>query len=316
MDVLIITPAAEGSVSGNRITAKRWAKILTQLGHQVQIQQNYQGTQADILIALHAWRSAASIESFAQDYPNKPLLVALTGTDINYYLHVEAGITLQSLEHADYLIALNNTVVQHIPQCYANKCVTIKQSSAIQRRPKRATHNFNVSVGGHLRTEKDPLRCAYAARTLPSKSSIKIHHYGHAHNTYWAQQARREQAGNRRYHWHGGIEQALWQDKLINSDLMVLSSRNEGGANVISESLAAGCPIVASYIPGNIGLLGDDYPGYFTVGDTPHLSHLLNMAETSQKFYAKLRRVCADLKIQYSPHCEQLSWSKLLQKLS
>ena len=55
---------------------------------------------------------------------------------------------------------------------------------------------------------------------------------------------------------------------------MVLSSLSEGGANVISEAVAAGVPVLASRIDGSVGLL-DDYPGYFPVRDTAALARLL-----------------------------------------
>ena len=51
----------------------------------------------------------------------------------------------------------------------------------------------------------------------------------------------------------------------------------EGGANVISESLVARVPVIASEIAGSIGLLGRrDYPGYFPVRDTAALAALLH----------------------------------------
>ncbi len=40
----------------------------------------------DLMLALHAWRSAASIARFKTRYPDRPLIVALTGTDLYHYL--------------------------------------------------------------------------------------------------------------------------------------------------------------------------------------------------------------------------------------
>ena len=315
MDILIITPAAHDSLSGNQITARRWAKILSQLGHNTRIQQHYQGEQADVLIALHAWRSAPSIKAFAHQQPHKPLLVALTGTDINHYLAAEPEITLHSLQLADHLITLHDALAQQLPQSLGSKCVTIFQSSRIIQRPRPAARHFKVAMAGHLRREKDPFRCADAARMLPTDSRIRIHHYGYAHSPLWAQQARLHSAGNQRYHWHGGIKQHRWFEQLTHSDLLVLPSLNEGGANVISESLVASCPILASHIPGNIGLLGEDYPGYFAVEDTRQLSRLLYRAETNTRFYRHLQRACAARKPQHSIHREQHAWGQLLQRL-
>ena len=79
MKISLITPAKRQSKAGNRTTAVRWARILRNLGHQVQVAVNYAQEPADLMVALHAWRSAESIMAFRQRYPNHPLIVALTG---------------------------------------------------------------------------------------------------------------------------------------------------------------------------------------------------------------------------------------------
>lgn len=66
---------------------------------------------------------------------------------------------------------------------------------------------------------------------------------------------------------------------------MVISSVMEGGANVVSEACRAGLPVVASDISGNVGLLGDDYPGYFPVGNDTELARMLQRAEDSPVFW-------------------------------
>ena len=76
---------------------------------------------------------------------------------------------------------------------------------------------------------------------------------------------------------------------LASSHLCVISSRMEGGANVLSEAITASVPILASRIDGNVGILGVDYPGYFDVGSTRELAQLLIRAETSPEYLAELR---------------------------
>jgi hypothetical protein len=68
--------------NGNKMTALRWARILRKLGHKVGVDQFYDGGRWDLLIALHARRSHASIENFCQLHPERPLIVVLTGTDL------------------------------------------------------------------------------------------------------------------------------------------------------------------------------------------------------------------------------------------
>ena len=62
-----------------------------------------------------------------------------------------------------------------------------------------------------------------------------------------------------------------WSRLFGRARAMVLSSLSEGGANVVSEAVAAGVPVLASRIDGSVGLLGRDYPGYFPVADTAAL---------------------------------------------
>ncbi len=62
MKISLITPAAKRSKSGNRTTANRWDRILSGLGHRVAVAETYDGTPADMMVALHAWRSADSIQ--------------------------------------------------------------------------------------------------------------------------------------------------------------------------------------------------------------------------------------------------------------
>src|SRR5215469_7298571 len=82
MRIAIITPAPPRSRYGNRVTALRWARILRELGHHVSIAMAYRSEPYDLLIALHARRSYSSVRGFHGGHPDRPLIVALTGTDL------------------------------------------------------------------------------------------------------------------------------------------------------------------------------------------------------------------------------------------
>src|SRR5262245_19912849 len=103
MYVSLITPAAKASRTGNRTTAARWARILRSLGHRVRVAVDYADESADLMVALHAWRSAASIERFHRRHPERPLVVALTGTDVYRFQHEDPERTLRSLDLAHAL---------------------------------------------------------------------------------------------------------------------------------------------------------------------------------------------------------------------
>jgi hypothetical protein len=74
--------------------------------------------------------------------------------------------------------------------------------------------------------------------------------------------------------------------------------------------------VISSRISGSIGLLGADYPGYFAVGDTEALAHLLTRAETDRAFYHSLRQACAERREIVDPANERRSWARLLEELS
>jgi len=78
LKIIIITPAKVKSLYGNRATANRWAGFLRALGHTVQTAVQWNGASCDLMIALHAWRSAESIAKFANKYPSTPLIVCMT----------------------------------------------------------------------------------------------------------------------------------------------------------------------------------------------------------------------------------------------
>jgi putative glycosyltransferase (TIGR04348 family) len=312
----MITPMPPRSRSGNRTTAMRWTHILRKLGHRVRVAVEYDGRPADLMIALHAWRSAAAIEDFHRRYPDRPLVVALTGTDIYRFIHSHRQKTLRSLDLAHRLVGLHRRVADAIPRRYHDKLDIIYQSAPRQRRRRPANSRwFDVLVIGHLRAEKDPLRAALAARRLPQTSRLRIIHLGGAHDARWAARARAEMARNPRYLWRGEVPNWRVRHASARASLMVLSSVMEGGANVISEAVMAGLPVIASRIAGSVGLLGHDYPGYYRVGDSAALARQLRRAEQSPDFLAELRRHCAARANLFEPRGERKAWRKLIRRL-
>jgi hypothetical protein len=170
-------------------------------------------------------------------------------------------------------------------------------------------------VLGHLRPVKDPLRAALAARGLPRESRIHILHLGRAMTNRMAARARAEMARNPRYQWLGERSHRRALSILARSRVVVLSSRLEGGANVIGEAAVHRVPILASRIAGNVGLLGVSYPGFFPVGDTERLTELLRRAEIDRHFYTTLRRAVAECAPMFHPARERRAWRRLLAEL-
>jgi glycosyltransferase involved in cell wall biosynthesis len=90
----------------------------------------------------------------------------------------------------------------------------------------------------------------------------------------------------------------------------------EGGANSVCEALATGVPVIASDIPGNVGMLGRDYPGYYPVGDTEALAFLLEKAERDEDFYRSLKMACEARRHLVSPERERGALEALVTEVT
>lgn len=314
MKIVIVTPAAAHVRNGNRNTAQRWATFLRRLGHRVSVQVEWDGCRADLMLALHARRSHDSIRRFAESYPELPLIVTLTGTDLYRDIRNDSGAQ-ESMQLATRLVVLQDMGLNELSPALQTKTHVIYQSARAARSVQLSKRHFETCVIGNLRDEKDPFRCAHAAALLPESSKIHISHMGRALNNGMAQQAQTLTEKNPRYRWLGELPHSRVRNRLARCRLMVISSIMEGGANVVSEALAAGIPIIASDISGNIGMLGADYIGYYPCGDERALASLLHHAETSPDFYNKIKAQCAKRKHLVEPEQELASLKRLIASL-
>ncbi len=315
MKISLVTPAGRKSRAGNRTTAVRWAKILRDLGHEVSIAEQDDGDDADMMVAVHAWRSHQSIKTFSDNHPDRPLVVLLAGTDIYAFRHSHPKETLDSMERATALVCLHDLVHQAIPKKFAKKLNVIYQSAPPLPSPRQPSkRTFDICVIGHLRDEKDSLRAAYAARRVPPKSGLRVIHLGKAHTREWATAAKKEAKSNPRFISLGEVPGWRVRRQMATSHAMVMSSVMEGGANVVSEAVAAGLPVIASHIDGNVGLLGTDYEGYYPAEDTEALATLLLRAENDPQFLKKLSRQIKKKQGLFSAKRETTAWRALLKK--
>jgi putative glycosyltransferase (TIGR04348 family) len=313
--ILVVTPAPVDSAHGNGVTARRWAAIIRELGHRVELGNRYARGDYAALLALHARRSAAAVRAFHHDHPRAPIVIAMTGTDL-YPDPRTAGVDPGILALATRLVVLQPHGLAQLGAELAGRTDVIMQSAPpIPSRPPRPDR-FEVAFLAHLRPVKDPLRLAAAVRRLPGDSRVRVVHAGAARDRDLAAAAAAESAGNPRYDWLGPVPRPAALGLLAGSRLMALTSLHEGGANVVSEALAAQVPIIASAIPGSIGLLGADYPGYFPAGDTAALTALLSAVETDRDgLYQTLRARCAALRPLTDPARERAALAGLLRRI-
>lgn len=315
MKIRIVTPTPPAFNNGNKITAVRLGRILRALGHKVSFEARYSGSPCDLLIALHARRSARSVRTYHERYPSGPLVLILTGTDLYRDIKSDARAQ-QSLELATRLVVLQQQALEELPKRLHSKTRIIYQSAEpYPPQPPNPERTFRVCVIGHLREEKDPLRTALALSHLPQTSKVEVLHIGKVLDRNLGAEAKQVAAIDPRYRLAGELPYWMTRRVLSHSHLVVISSRMEGSSNVLSEALASSVPVLAAKIPGLIGTLGKDYPGYFRVGDTADLARQLHRAETDKIFYHTLKRRCARAAPLVQPRREVNSWKLLLREL-
>ena len=297
------------------MTALRWQRFLEELGYSVGVTESWSGGDAGLLIALHAYRSHQSIVEFKKKYPNRHIVLILTGTDL-YRDMKNHGEVIQSMEMADQLITLQSSALDSIPASLRYKAQVIYQSVEIDINNSLTKEDFLVSIIGHLREEKDPFCIARSLPLLPADSKITVRHLGQAMNSEMKDLAKHFNATIDRYQWIGEVSHADALRMLSESRLMVISSRMEGGAHVVSEAIALGIPVIASDIPGNRGLLGEDYPAYYPVANESALANLLYRSETMPTFYASLQKYIDLRKELIKPAREKQSIQELVSTLT
>jgi len=315
MKIALAVPATADARSGNWRSAGRWARMLRGLGHRVRSVTEWSGGDEDVLIALHARKSHASVASFHAQRPRCPIIVVLTGTDV--YRDIRADDKArESLELADRLVVLQERALEELAPRLRRKAQIVHQSCATRLRHAPARAKFRICVIAHLREEKDPFCAARALALLRNEPLIELVQVGAALDTQMEEEAREWQSRDPRYRWVGSVPHARALRWLAASHVTVVSSIMEGGANVISEAVRVGVPVLASRISGNLGMLGARYRGYFETGDAKALARLIERCRTNSAYYRALREAVTAKRAAFSVRGEIAAWRGVLGNLS
>lgn len=299
--VTIVSPASQRENNGNWQTARRWAHFLRADGEVEVVREWHEGMPVpDVLVALHARRSAASVAAFART--GRPCAVVLTGTDLYRDIATDADAQ-RSLQLAARLVLLQADGMRLLdPALRARASVIYQSAPALSPwQPSARRAFYDICMVGHLRAEKDPLTFIRAA-SLATEPKARFIHIGGALDAALGEAAR--QASGPRYRWLGGMTHGDTRQRIKRSHVLALTSVMEGGANVIIEAVTCGVPVLASDIDGNRGMLGADYAGYFPVGDAQALARLVDRSIADPAWYALLREQCAARAPLFSPQAE------------
>jgi putative glycosyltransferase (TIGR04348 family) len=315
MKIALAVPPSADARSGNWRSAARWARMLRGLGHRVLSTTQWTGGDEDVLIALHARKSHPSIACFRNERPHCPVIVVLTGTDVYRDIRSEAEAQ-SSLAMADRLVVLQSRALHELAPALRRRAHIVPQScrSTLEHAPPKS--KFRICVVAHLREEKDPFRAARALALLPEQADLQLVQVGEALDSRMKAEALGWQSRDPRYRWTGSVAHSRALRWMAASHALVVSSIMEGGANVISEAVAIGVPVLASRISGNLGMLGARYRGYFAAGDEQALASLIERCRRDALFYARLRESVIALRAPFSERAEIDAWRRVLRSVS
>ncbi len=310
--ILIISPALQDANNGNWQTAKRWAQMLS-TAYRTRIQKAWQPSDGsyDLLIALHAKRSASSIADWYAQQGSARLIVALTGTDLYRDIHTDTKAQ-HSLDVAGQLITLQELGPQRLPEQYRAKTQVIFQSTTSRQTLNKTHRHLNAVMVGHLRDEKMPQTLFEAAGLLQADEDIRITHIGAGLDEKLASIAIKTEASCPHYTWAKGLKHSLTRQRIQRAHVLVHTSKMEGGAHVIMEAVCSGTPVLASRMDGNVGMLGSGYDGYFTVGDAQALATMLRRCKNETAFLDHLASQCALRAPLFAPQAEQTALLNLV----
>jgi putative glycosyltransferase (TIGR04348 family) len=290
--VVIVSPALASANNGNWQTAKRYASMLATTC-TVRIVKEWEGVQSDeLMIALHARRSYSSIAAWHAERGSEGLCVVLTGTDLYRDIQQDPQAQ-QSLMWAKVLIVLQAAGVAELSASLRDKARVLFQSTSTRQTLVKTNRRVRAVMVGHLRAEKSPQTFFEAAVLLAERNDIELRHIGGEQDQTLAQQAHDTAAQYPNYQCLGARSHEQTRRYIQRSHVLVHASVMEGGAHVIMEAICSGVPVLASRIAGNIGMLGEDYAGFFTVGDARELARLLVRFREDPSFAAQLQMQCA-----------------------
>ncbi|MBC7954926.1 MAG: TIGR04348 family glycosyltransferase [Cytophagales bacterium] len=311
--ICIVTPALASANNGNWQTARRWSQMLRS-HHPVDLVDQWQGEPAELLVALHAGRSAASIQRWTREQPGRPLAVVLTGTDLYRDIHVDAQAK-RSLELADRLVVLHERAIDDLPAQYRAKAIVCFQSATARLPQAKTAQHLRCVMVGHLREEKAPQTYFEAVRQLAHRHDILLDHIGDALDPALGAQAQALQQGCPQYRWLGALPHDTARGRIQSAHVLVHTSRIEGGAHVVMEAVCSGTPVLATRISGNVGMLGADYAGYFEAGDAEGLARLIERCRDHPAMLQQLGKQCAARAPIFKPERERATLRSLVNDL-
>jgi len=287
MNVVISSPYALDSLHGNTISAARIADI------------------------LHARKSHVAIKAVKEQHPDARVILYLTGTDLYRDMVEGCGQCTESLELADAVVVSQEASLNSIPQTYQEKAVVVYNSISLpEQKVSRRREKDLFVVASHMRAVKQPFMVVDALAGIDDAVRVKL--MGAEIDEGSTIKAREKMLEDERFEYLGTQDYADTIAWMSRSVATINTSLAEGGANSVGESIVLGVPVLASRIEGNIGMLGEDYAGYFSADSATELGELMHRVCSDEVFLAKLEQQVQQRSKKYSRENERKGWLALL----
>jgi glycosyltransferase involved in cell wall biosynthesis len=212
-----------------------------------------------VLIGLHAVHSRETLLAWRYG----PRVAVITGTDLR---GDQRELALDTLARVEAIIALQPLDLEALPAALVARSRVILPSVELpETLAWTGQESRTACCVGHLREVKAPLTLPTALQLEPSWRGV---HLGGELERGWAARMH----GWDRFRWLGELPRSRALRLMSRCGCFVIPSHAEGCSNALCEAVALGMPILASDIPGNRGLLGDDFSGYFPPGEARDLA--------------------------------------------
>ena len=312
--VLILTPTAMPSITGNALTVERWRRSLTAQGVSVSVLSGTAGDRSAFIKELHrfepnlihvhhAFRTTEPLlhEKTEAVIGHMPLILSPGGTDLNVDWLTERGrrIITRMFKKSRYIITQSEnmsdiigTIMPHIQDRIA---LVPKSFMWMGHDPFDLRKAANCSpddilffMPAGLRPVKGNLDFLLKMKpVLAARPQARVIFAGNPMDTAYAeifkQKVRRFAP---RVAWVSASSPLAMRSCYDAAQVVVNASASEGLSNSLIEAMAAGRPVLASDIPGN------RYPLCGNNGDRP--AGLLYAVGDEKDFYDKVLHLIDD----------------------
>jgi len=289
--LLILTPSALPTVTGNAMTAERWRRSLVGMGLDVRVldtegldagdlKREIDRFKPDLLHIHNAYRAGGLLlhRALADCLGRLPFVVSPSGTDMNIESKVDSGRERvgRVLSRAEAIIVQSKEGRGRLQEIVPNRMdrVHFVPKSFVwlgeETLDLRASCGFSPGdvvffMPAGIRLVKGNLECLLGFERIHElRSAAKVIFAGPPLDEAYAERFFREAERMRVFaRWVPPIHPAAMRTAYRSADVILNGSASEGLSNVLIEARAAGKPLLASDIPGNRWpVLGD-------AGDSP-----------------------------------------------